>query len=301
MSRTCSPSSARQQQAAQRQRESVLRASRLIEQSDAPLPLAELARQVGLSPYHFHRVFREITGVTPHRYAAAHRAQQVRVALTAGTSVTGALYDAGYQSSSRFYAEAEGVLGMKARAYRDGGVAARIHFAVGQCSLGAILVAQSEVGICALLLGDDPDVLVRDLQERFPRADLRGGEAGFERTVAQVVGFIDAPGGQLDLPLDIRGTLFQQRVWQALCEVPAGSTVSYTEIARRIGAPAAVRAVAGACAANTLAVVIPCHRVVRSDGALSGYRWGIERKRALLDAEAGVVDTSAANNPSRHA
>ena len=286
----------RQEQTAQRQRASVLRASEMIVQSETPLPLSELARRVGLSPYHFHRVFREITGVTPPRYAAAHRAQQVRVALARGITVTTALYDAGFQSSSRFYAQAPGILGMKAAAYRDGGVNARIHFAVGQCSLGAVLVAQSERGICALLLGDDPQVLLQDLQERFPRADLRGGEPGFERTVAQVVGFIDSPGSRIDLPLDIRGTLFQQKVWQVLCEIPAGRTVSYTEIARRIGAPAAARAVAGACAANALAVAIPCHRVVRTDGALSGYRWGIARKRTLLDAEAAHADANIAPN-----
>jgi AraC family transcriptional regulator of adaptative response/methylated-DNA-[protein]-cysteine methyltransferase len=157
---------------------------------------------------------------------------------------------------------------------------------VGECSLGSILVAQSEIGVCAILLGDDPEALVRDLQDRFPRATLIGGDAEFEQLVSRVVGFIEAPGLGLDLPLDVRGTAFQQRVWQALQEIPAGSTASYTEIAARIGAPKSVRAVAQACAANPLAVAIPCHRVVRNDGGLSGYRWGIERKRALQEREA---------------
>ncbi len=161
-----------------------------------------------------------------------------------------------------------------------------IRFAVGKCSLGSVLVAQSDKGICAILLGDDPAALQRDLRERFPRATLRDGDTDFERCVAAVVCCVDAPVNDLKLPLDVRGTAFQQKVWQALRKIPAGSTTSYTEIARRIGAPQSARAVAQACAANALAVAVPCHRVVRSDGALSGYRWGIERKRALLEREA---------------
>ena len=173
--------------------------------------------------------------------------------------------------------------------YRAGGAAQRIHFAVAQCSLGALLVAHSGQGLCAILLGDDPDVLVRDLQDRFVQAQLVGGDATFESLVAQVVAFVEAPGRGLDLPLDVRGTAFQQRVWQALRTIPPGQTASYAEIAARIGAPAATRAVAQACGANALAVAIPCHRVVRSDGALSGYRWGVERKRALLERESGAA------------
>jgi AraC family transcriptional regulator of adaptative response/methylated-DNA-[protein]-cysteine methyltransferase len=170
--------------------------------------------------------------------------------------------------------------------YRAGGANTEIRFAIGKCSLGAILVAASERGVCAILMGDDPEALAQYLQDRFPRANLVGGGAEFEQLVAKVVGFVEAPGLGLDLPLDVRGTAFQQRVWQALREIPAGKTVSYTEIAQRIGAPKSARAVAQACAANTLAVAIPCHRVVRNDGGLSGYRWGVERKRALLDKEA---------------
>lgn len=248
--------------------------------------LADLAARAGMSPYHFHRVFKAVTGLTPRAYAAAHRARRVRGALARGATVTDAIYGAGYGSSGRFYEAANAVLGMTPSAYRAGGVDMEIRFAVGECSLGSILVAQSSRGICAILLGDDPETLTRDLQDRFPRARLIGGDKAYEKLVARVVGFVEAPARSLDLPLDVRGTAFQQRIWQALRKIPAGSTASYTEIARRIGAPGAVRAVAGACAANALAVAIPCHRVVRSDGGLSGYRWGIERKRALLKREA---------------
>jgi AraC family transcriptional regulator of adaptative response/methylated-DNA-[protein]-cysteine methyltransferase len=239
-----------------------------------------------LSPYHFHRVFKAITGLTPKAYAAAHRAKRVSSTLGTSGTVTEALYDAGYNSSGRFYATADEVLGMTPSNYRAGGARTAIHFAVGECSLGSILVARSERGICAILLGDNPDALTRDLQDQFPQANLLGGDAAFEQLVSQVVGFIEAPAVGLDLPLDVRGTAFQQRVWQALRNIPAGATASYTDIARNIGAPHAVRAVAQACGANALAVAIPCHRVVRRDGALAGYRWGVERKRTLLEREA---------------
>lgn len=258
---------------------------RMIEAADTAPNLAELADRAGLSTYHFHRVFKAATGLTPKAYAAAHRAHRVRNALGRGETVTDAIFDAGYNSSGRFYAEADRVLGMKASDFRAGGSETEIRFAIGQCSLGAILVAASARGVCAILLDDDPNALVRDLQDRFPNAQLIGGDAGFEKLVAKVVGFVEAPGIGLDLPLDVRGTAFQQRVWQALTEIPAGSTVSYAQVAEHIGAPKAVRAVAQACAANALAVAIPCHRVVRNDGALSGYRWGVERKRALLERE----------------
>jgi AraC family transcriptional regulator of adaptative response/methylated-DNA-[protein]-cysteine methyltransferase len=199
--------------------------------------------------------------------------------------VTEAIYGAGYGSQGRFYAESNRLLGMTPTRYRAGGVDTEIRFAVGECSLGSILVARSDRGVCAILLGDDPDRLARDLQDRFPHARLIGGDTAFEELVARVVGFVEAPGLGLDLPIDVRGTAFQQRVWQALREIPAGATISYTALAERIGAPKAVRAVAHACGANVLAVAIPCHRVVRSDGGLSGYRWGIQRKRELLRRE----------------
>lgn len=244
-----------------------------------------LAKYAGLSPFHFQRMFRRITGVTPRDYAAARREQRLREGLGRGESITQVIADAGYNSSSRFYEKSDAVLGMTPSRYRAGGAQEEIRFAVGECSLGSILVAQSGRGICAILLGEDPDSLLRDLQDRFPSAHLIGGDDAFERVVAKVVGFVEAPHLGLDLPLDVRGTAFQKRVWKALQKIPPGKTASYTEIARRIGAPESVRAVAGACAGNALAVAIPCHRVVRNDGALSGYRWGIERKRALLDKE----------------
>lgn len=265
----------------------VTAACRLIEASDEIPVLETLAQAVGMSQYHFHRIFKQITGVTPRAYAVAHRAARVREALGRSASVTGAIMEAGFNSTSRFYEKSNAVLGMTPQALRKGGANIDIRFALGECSLGAILVAQSERGICAILMGDDPDTLAHDLQDRFPKANLIGGDAAFEKLVAQVVGFVEAPAKGLDLPLDIRGTAFQQRVWQALRDIPAGATASYLDIAKRIGSPTSVRAVAGACAANALAVAIPCHRVVRNDGGLSGYRWGVERKHALLTREAG--------------
>lgn len=264
----------------------VAQACRRIEAAEPPPSLDDLAKAAGLSPFHFHRVFKATTGLTPKAYATAHRAQAVRTTLARGTSsVTEAIFDAGFNANSRFYEHADAMLGMKPTQYRAGGVDVRIQFAIGESSLGAILVARSQRGVCAISLGDDPERLLRELQDRFPRAELIGGDAAFERLVAQVVGLIEHPNIGHDLPLDVRGTAFQQRVWQALRQIPCGETASYAQIAQRIGAPKAVRAVAQACAANALAVAVPCHRVVRSDGALSGYRWGVERKRALLVRE----------------
>ncbi|HJT51980.1 MAG TPA: bifunctional DNA-binding transcriptional regulator/O6-methylguanine-DNA methyltransferase Ada [Nitrosospira sp.] len=260
----------------------------IIEKSETVPALKDLAKQAGMSTYHFHRVFKQVTGLTPKQYAAAQREKRVRHELGRGSAVTNAIFDAGYNSNSRFYGKSDKVLGMTASSYRAGGAKTEIRFAIGECSLGSILVAQSGRGICAILLGDDPDKLARDLQDSFPRANLIGDDADFEQLVAGVVGFVEAPGIGLCLPLDIRGTAFQQRVWQALSEIRAGETVSYTDLAKRIGVPKAVRAVAQACVANNLAVAIPCHRVVRNDGALAGYRWGVERKRALLEKESSI-------------
>lgn len=260
---------------------------RFIEKAEETPALEELANHAGLSLYHFHRLFKAATGVTPRQYAAAHRAKRVRSKLSQSDTVTEAIYDAGYNSNGRFYEVSNEMLGMTPSNYRSGGTRTEIRFAVGECSLGSILVARSERGICAILLGDDPDALTRDLQDRFPEANLIGGDAEFEQLVAKVVGLVEAPASGLDLPLDVRGTAFQQRVWQALRKIPAGSTMSYADIAARLGSPRSVRAVAQACGANALAVAIPCHRVVRSDGALSGYHWGVERKRTLLEREAG--------------
>jgi AraC family transcriptional regulator of adaptative response/methylated-DNA-[protein]-cysteine methyltransferase len=264
----------------------VAQACRLIDGAEVQPNLEALAEQAGMSRFHFHRVFKAETGLTPKAYASASRARRLREELAAPGTITDAIYGAGFNANSRFYEASAGMLGMRARDYRDGGQNAEIRFAVGQCSLGAILVAQSQRGICAILLGDDPDQLVRDLQDLFSKARLIGGDADFERLVAQVVGFIEAPAVGLNLPLDVRGTAFQERVWQALREIPAGATVSYAQVAARIGSPKAVRAVAQACGANRIAVAIPCHRVVRRDGDISGYRWGVDRKRALLQREA---------------
>lgn len=260
---------------------------RFIETSERPPSLAELAKRAGLSPWHLHRVFKAVAGVTPAAYAAAHRARRLRAELDRAATVTEAIYGAGYGSAGRFYGKSDQLLGMTPTRYRAGGRNVRIRFAIGECSLGSILVAASERGVCAIFLGDDPEALARDLQDRFPRAELVGGDAGFEELVSGVVGLVEAPKRGLKLPLELRGTAFQQRVWQALRGIPPGATASYADIARRIGAPESVRAVARACAANPLAVAIPCHRVVRTDGALSGYRWGVERKRALLEREQG--------------
>jgi AraC family transcriptional regulator of adaptative response/methylated-DNA-[protein]-cysteine methyltransferase len=284
--RPCKRCKPHQASLGEQQATTIAAACRFIEQSEETPSLAQLANHVGLSPYHFHRLFKAITGLTPKKYAAAHRAKRVRGTLSTSATVTEALYDAGYNSNGRFYATANEVLGMTPSNYRAGGANTEIRFAVGECSLGSILVAKSVRGICAILLGDDPDALTRELQDRFPQATLIGGDAAFEQLVATVVGFVEAPAVGLDLPLDVRGTAFQQRVWQALRTIPAGATASYTDIAKRIGAPQAVRAVAQACGANTLAVAIPCHRVVRHDGTLAGYRWGVERKRTLLAREA---------------
>ncbi|MEO6064207.1 MAG: bifunctional DNA-binding transcriptional regulator/O6-methylguanine-DNA methyltransferase Ada [Lysobacterales bacterium] len=261
-------------------------ACRLIEASEHAPSLATLAAHAGLSAHHFHRVFKALTGVTPKAYANAQRTQRVRAQLTSGGSVTDAMYGAGYNSSGRFYAESDDVLGMTPSRFRAGGADTVIRFAVGLCSLGSILVAASDRGVCSILLGDDPDALVRDLQDRFTQATLVGGDADFEHLVARVVALIETPRAGLDLPLDVRGTAFQQRVWQTLRDIPAGATMSYSDIAVKMGAPKSARAVAQACASNMLAVAIPCHRVVRHDGALSGYRWGVERKRTLLEREA---------------
>jgi AraC family transcriptional regulator of adaptative response/methylated-DNA-[protein]-cysteine methyltransferase len=270
---------------AERQAAAVAKACRLIEQAEEMPSLAALAKAAGMSRFHFHRIFRAVTGVTPKAYADAHRAQRVRDALVSSGSVTEAIYGAGFNSSGRFYAASADMLGMTPRDFRAGGAGAAIRFAVGACSLGNILVAATDKGVCAISFGDDPDALVRDLQDRFPKARLIGGDSEFEKLVAKVVGFVEEPTKEFDLPLDVRGTAFQQRVWKALRRIPAGATATYTDIARRIGRPKAVRAVAAACAGNPVAVAIPCHRVVRLDGDVSGYRWGVARKRALLAKE----------------
>jgi AraC family transcriptional regulator of adaptative response/methylated-DNA-[protein]-cysteine methyltransferase len=274
----------------QRHADLVANACRLIEESEDPPDLATMAAAIGMSPFHFHRVFKTVTGLTPKGYADAARDERTRARLTGGTTatVTDAIYESGFGSSGHFYATATRRLGMTPKRFRDGGTDEKIRFAVGECVLGSVLVAATDKGICAIQFGDDPDELLRDFQDRFAAAELVGADPGFEALVASVVALVERADQAADLPLDIRGTTFQQRVWQALRAIPAGTTVTYQELARRIGAPTSARAVAAACAANTIAVAIPCHRVVRTDGSLSGYRWGIERKRALLQREQAI-------------
>jgi AraC family transcriptional regulator of adaptative response/methylated-DNA-[protein]-cysteine methyltransferase len=283
--RPCKRCTPHQPSLKERRAAKVAAACRLIEESEHTPGLNTLANHVGLSRYHFHRVFKAVLGLTPKEYAAAHRAKCVRTQLHCRDTVTEAIYEAGYNSNGRFYETSNEILGMPPSAYRAGGARIAIRFAVGECSFGSILVAKSERGVCAIFLGDDPDQLTRDLQDQFPHAHLIGGDAGFEHLVSQVIGFVDAPQRDLVFPLDVRGTAFQHRVWKSLGKIPAGSTVTYAEIAAKIGSPKSIRAVAGACGTNPLAVAIPCHRVVRTNGELSGYRWGIERKRALLERE----------------
>jgi AraC family transcriptional regulator of adaptative response/methylated-DNA-[protein]-cysteine methyltransferase len=263
----------------------VVQACRLIDSADQAPSLDELAAAVGMSKHYFHRIFRKFAGVTPKAYAVARRDKKIRDGLKSKGTVTEVIYAAGFNSSGRFYETSREVLGMTPTRRRAGGAGETIRFALGECSLGTILVGATDQGVCSILLGDTPEELLQMFQEQFPKAELVGGDADFDAWIAQVVAFIDMPGSELKLPMDIRGTAFQQRVWKALGKIPRGQTASYAAIAKEIGAPKSTRAVAQACGANKLAVVIPCHRVVRSDGGLSGYRWGVERKRALLDRE----------------
>ncbi|NMU88628.1 methylated-DNA--[protein]-cysteine S-methyltransferase [Achromobacter ruhlandii] len=263
----------------------VERACRALE-AEQPPDLNTLAEQAGMSRFHFHRIFKAATGITPKAYANALRADRARQQLRQSASVTDAMYGAGFNSSGRFYEAAPAILGMTPTAFRKDGEGVEIRFAVGQCALGALLVAASHTGICEIALHEDPEQLVRNLQDRFKAARLIGADREFEQWMAAVVGFVENPSVGLHLPLDVRGTAFQRRVWEALREIPVGTTVTYTDIAERIGSPRSVRAVARACATNNIALAIPCHRVVRTDGSLAGYRWGIERKRELIEREA---------------
>lgn len=264
-------------------------ACRFIEKNNGDVSLARIAEHIMVSPYHFHRLFKSIIGITPKSYANAYRQQLIKKALTENSRITDAIYQSGFNANSRFYENASAILGMTPTDWRTGGENIVIFFAIGICSLGNILVAQSEKGICAITLGDDADNLLVDLQKQFPHAELIGANKEFEKIVAQVIGFIEFPLQPLSLPLDIQGTIFQQKVWKALMEIPFGYTVTYQDIANKIGSPKAYRAVANACGANKLAVAIPCHRVVRQNGEISGYRWGIERKAKLLQNEQKLI------------
>lgn len=263
----------------------IAKACRLLEQ-DAPVTLEVLAQQVAMSPYHFHRLFRATTGMTPKAWQQAFRAERLRQTLAEGTRVTDAVLAAGFPDSSSYYRHADRALGMTAQQYRSGGRETTVRYALERCTLGRCLVAESERGICAILLADSDDQLLAELARCFPYAQRGEGDEAFTRRVHQVIAVLDNPRNTLALPLDLRGTAFQRQVWQALGQIPVGETVSYQRVAEMIGKPQAVRAVASACAANTLAVVIPCHRVLRVNGALSGYRWGVARKAQLLAREA---------------
>jgi AraC family transcriptional regulator of adaptative response/methylated-DNA-[protein]-cysteine methyltransferase len=275
--------------------EAIIQACKLIEEAEEPPTLEELAGAVGLSPYYFHRLFKKVVGVTPKGFVAAQRVRRLQDGLLRGRRVAEAIYDAGFGSSSRCYERVGDILGMTPSKYKDGAAGLEIRFAVAKSYLGWVLVAATERGICVIDFGDRPENLRERLLARFPKAILLDDDPDFAAWVAQVLAFIEAPSRGLDLPLDIHGTAFQQRVWRALQTIPSGSTASYAEVARRIGSPTAVRAVAGACASNPIAVAIPCHRVVRSDGNLGGYRWGVERKRALAAREAAESDNGGAS------
>jgi len=272
----------------ERHTEAVRIACRAIESTaaEAAPDLAELAATAGLSRFHFLRVFRKVTGVTPRQYAEKHRAERVRAELRAGGSVTRALYGAGFNSGSRFYEKAPQMLGMTPGQFRAGGAGVPIRYAVANSALGPAIVAATDRGICSVRFGDSESALIEELRSDFPRAEIMPTDSAFDEWVRGVVACIDDPKAAHDLPLDIRGTAFQQRVWQALREIPAGATRTYAELAAQAGSPKAVRAVGSACGANGVAVLVPCHRAVRADGGLGGYRWGVERKRRLLDREA---------------
>ena len=263
----------------------VERACALLRDSDAVPTLAELADAAAMSQFHFHRVFKQITCVTPRDYARTHRLRRLADGLDTGQPVTEAIYASGFGSSSRAYEAAPAGLGMTPGARRNGGAGQRIRFATVETPLGWALVAATKRGICMTALADDRGTLEANLRRRFPAAEIIADEAGLKDWADQIVRFITAPDRNLDLPLDIQGTAFQARVWRALQKIPLGKTATYTEIAAALGQPKAIRAVAQACAANKLALLVPCHRVIRSDGDLGGYRWGLERKRSLLSRE----------------
>ena len=263
----------------------VTRARQLLDDAEGVVTLSELSKRVGLSPFHLQRLFKRATGLSPREYRSARRMQNVKAGLRKGDDVTTALYDAGYGSPSRLYEKAPEQLGMTPGQYRRGGSGASITFAIAPTPLGRMLVAATERGLCAVRFGESAVDLERDLRQEFHAASLQRDDAGMGQYVEPLVAAIRGENTSIDLPLDVRATAFQMKVWEQLRQIPRGETRSYSEIAREIGEPSAVRAVARACATNPVAVVVPCHRVVRSDGDTSGYRWGIERKKKLLDGE----------------
>lgn len=248
--------------------------------------LNRLAVEVGLSPHHLQRTFKRLMGISPRDYADARRLDRFKQGLKSGVGIAEATYDAGYGSSSRVYEKSNGRLGMTPATYAKGGRDMRIAYTVADCRLGKLLVAATERGVSAVYLGADPAEMVAALEAEYPRAEIREDGSALGRWVTALVGFLDADGPHPDLPLDLRATAFQRRVWQELTRIPYGETRSYGEIAAALGQPKAVRAVARACATNPVSMAIPCHRVIGADGGLRGYRWGVERKEALLEMEA---------------
>jgi AraC family transcriptional regulator, regulatory protein of adaptative response / methylated-DNA-[protein]-cysteine methyltransferase len=271
----------------QREKALIRRACRLIEQSEPAPKLIQLAEVLGLSATHLQRRFKAHLGISPKTYAKGWRTQRLQKLLRPSRQVTQTIYDAGYNSSANFYVDAPRALGMSPAAFREGGKDMIIQYAIATTTLGMMLVGSTSRGICAIFLGTTTNELKRELQQRFPAARLHQADKSFLSQIKKVVRFVETPAAIADFPLDIQGSVFQQKVWQALQGIPFGTTVSYADLALKIGKPRAARAVAAACAANRLAVVIPCHRVVRSTGALSGYRWGVARKKALLERESG--------------
>lgn len=265
----------------------VIEACRAMEQADAPIPLDKLAATAGLSPSHFQRLFKQRVGISPKVYAQAVRDDRIRKALSQGQSVTRAIFDAGFGSASRFYERSNQTLGMDAGIFRKGGQGLTIRYACAESFLGPILAGFTDQGVCAIEFGDSTESLARGLRDRFPHADIREGSPELHALVKEVADFIKSPDAGLDLPLDVQGTAFQVRVWQELQNIPCGGTRTYSDIAESLGNPRAVRAVAAACAANPLAVAVPCHRVIRKTGQLAGYRWGLDKKKALLENEQG--------------
>ncbi len=272
--------------------EKVVLACRIIENGETHLKLDELATRVNLSPYHFHRLFKKIVGVTPKQYASRHQSQRFQQNLKSSPSITDAIYSAGFSSSGSAYDRNQDQLAMKPKDYRSGAVGITISYGLAHCYLGWVIVVATDRGICAIEFGDDPDILPDQVQSRFPKAQLIKADIGFDSLIKEVVDFIKAPEDTFQLPLDIQGTAFQQRVWNVLRQIKPGKTLSYSDIASRIGNPSAVRAVASACGSNKIAVIIPCHRVIAKDGKVSGYRWGTERKKMLLESEKENVESN---------
>jgi len=280
--RACKRCRPRERTPVEAQLAAVSKACALLAEREPAPPLAELAAAVGVSPFHFHRLFKQVVGATPREYARAQRVARFGQALDRGERVSQAAFGAGFGSSSRAY---ESALGMTPGARRRGGQGEEIRFAAAKTALGWVLIAATGKGVCAAELGDSRESLVSALRARFAAAKVREDRAGLRDWLARVAGFIASPDHALDLPLDVRGTAFQAQVWRALERIPPGKTASYAELAAALGRPRAVRAVAQACAHNPVALLVPCHRAIRRDGELAGYRWGVERKRALLARE----------------